>query len=89
MLAVSSTKRFKQGYKIAEKRGKDLTKLEDIVNLLVNEIPLPAKNANHKLTGKYNGCWECHIDPDWLLIYDKTETEIILLKTGTHSDLFK
>lgn len=89
MLVVSSTKKFKQGYKGAGKRGKDLTKLEDIINLLAHEQPLPAKNMNHKLTGNYDGCWECHIEPDWLLIYDKTEKEIILLKTGTHSDLFE
>ncbi len=89
MLTIIYTKKFKQGYKTAKKRGKELTKLEHIIELLIYEILLPAKNDNHKLSGNYEGCWECHIDPDWLLIYSKTATEIVLLKTGSHSDLFK
>ena len=55
---------------------------------LINEKPLEAKHKNHKLKGDFVGYWECHIEPDWLLIYKKTATEIFLVKTGTHSDLF-
>lgn len=52
------------------------------------EQPLPPKNRNHKLKGDYVGYWECHIELDWLLVYKKTETEIIFARTGSHSDLF-
>ena len=72
----------------AKKRGKDLEKLREVSELLLKEKPLPAKYKNHKLKGEYLGCLECHIEPDWLLIYEKTETEIIFARTGSHSDLF-
>lgn len=72
----------------AKKRGKDFEKLKTVMKLLALEKPLPAKNRNHKLKGEYVGYWECHIEPDWLLVYKKTETEIIFARTGSHSDLF-
>lgn len=72
----------------AKKRGKDIEKLKEIMRLLVLEKQLPVKNRNHKLKGDYIGYWECHIEPDWLLVYKKTETQIIFAKTGSHSDLF-
>ena len=72
----------------AKKRGKDLTKLFDIISLLISEMPLPVKNHKHKLVGEFKDCWECHIEPDWLLIYKKTSISIILARMGTHSDLF-
>lgn len=78
---VRDAEKFKQ-------RGKDMSKLETIIRLLLNKIPLPPKNKNHKLKGEYLGCWECHVEPDWLLIYKKTTNEIVLMRTGTHSDLF-
>lgn len=58
--------------------------------MLQNGIPLPAKNKDHALTGNYSGCRECHIQPDWLLIYEISNKELILYltRTGTHSDLF-
>lgn len=65
-----------------------MKKLFDIISLLVSEKPLLTKNRNHKLTGEFKGCWECHIEPDWLLIYKKTPKSITLVRTGTHSDLF-
>ena len=73
----------------AKKRGKALTKIEGVIDLLVQEKPLPAKNKNHKLKGEYKDCLECHIEPDWLLIYQKTKDEIILMRTGSHADLFE
>ena len=72
-----------------KKRGYDEQKLWDIVEQLANEIPLPAQNRDHLLTGNYTGCRECHIEPDWLLVYEikKDELLLILTRTGTHSDL--
>lgn len=59
------------------------------MNLLIEEKQLPLKNKNHKLLGNYKDCWECHIEPDWLLIYRKADfKEIIFIRTGSHSDLF-
>lgn len=89
MLAVSTTKKFDRETELARKRGKDMSKLGNIIKKLSTEEPLDAKYRNHKLSGNYVGRWECHIEPDWLLVYKKTETELILERTGTHSDLFK
>lgn len=59
------------------------------MTLLVEHKQLPQKNRNHKLQGRYKGCWECHIEPDWLLVYEKlADSTIFFLRTGTHSDLF-
>jgi mRNA interferase YafQ len=89
MLISEYTNKFKKEYKLAEKRGKDIAELERIMDLLTQEVPLSPKNNNHKMVGKFQGCWECHIEPDWLLVYEKTNTHITFLRTGTHSDLFK
>ncbi len=88
MLKLIYEKHFEKDLLKAVKRGKDLQKLKDATTLLTAEKPLPQKNFNHKLKGSYTGCWECHLEPDWLLIYKKTATEIILSRTGSHSDLF-
>lgn len=83
------TNKFKKSIKLAKKRGLDLALLEKVVNDLQNSIPLPTKNMDHELNGKYKGFRECHIQPDWLLIYLK-EKEILtltLVDTGTHADL--
>jgi mRNA interferase YafQ len=68
-----------------------VAKINEVINKLLDDIPLPQNNRNHQLVGDYKGCWECHINPDWLLIYTKDkQIKIITLKrTGTHSDLFK
>lgn len=81
-------KKFVKDVERVKKRGKDLAKLKIVINLLLEEKSLPEKYKNHKLQGQYKGCLECHIEPDWLLIYIKTTTDIILARTGTHSDLF-
>lgn len=88
MLELVHKKSFLKDADKAKKRGKNMTKLTPIINLLLAEKPLPAKNKNHKLTGQFNGYWECHVEPDWLLVYKKTCTEIILANLGSHSDLF-
>lgn len=72
-----------------KKRGYDFTLLEEIVEQLVQEIPLDPKHRDHALTGNYAGFRECHIKPNWLLIYYIEDDTIVFVKTGTHSDLFK
>jgi mRNA interferase YafQ len=70
------------------KRGKKLSKIVEVLDKLINNQKLPVKYKEHKLVGNYEGFWECHIEPDWLLVYEKTEKDIFLTRTGTHSDLF-
>ena len=89
MLIPIRTTQFKRDLKLAEKRGKLISKLKTIMTKLTNEESLDFKHRNHKLTGNYKEHWECHIEPDWLLIYRLTKTEVIFERTGTHSDLFK
>jgi mRNA interferase YafQ len=88
MITIVWQSQFKKDFKIATKRHKKLDKLALIINKLQCNRPLPAKNKSHKLKGNYADCWECHIEPDWLLIYKVTAKELILIRTGSHSDLF-
>ncbi|MGB8468076.1 MAG: type II toxin-antitoxin system YafQ family toxin [Candidatus Babeliales bacterium] len=88
MLTLIYQKSFTKDLARIEKRGKDLQKLSDIVSQLIAQKNLPLKNRNHKLKGNLQDCWECHIEPDWLLIYQKTSEEIVLVGTGSHADLF-
>lgn len=84
------TGRFKKSLKLAKKRGLDLTLLDKVITMLQNDIPLEEKYRDHELKGKYQGFRECHIQPDWLLIYLK-ENDVLtltLVDTGTHTDLF-
>ena len=84
------TGKFKKGLKLARKRGLNLKLLDNIVEKLLNGIPLEEKYHDHELKGKFKGFRECHIQPDWLLIY-LLENDILtltLVDTGTHSDLF-
>ena len=84
------TGRFKKSLKLAKKRGLDLTLLDKVITMLQNDIPLEEKYHDHELKGKYQGFRECHIQPDWLLIYLK-ENDVLtltLVDTGTHTDLF-
>ena len=83
------TTQFKKDYKLSQKRGKDIKKIKTVMSALTKENPLPLKNKDHTLSGHYKNCRECHIEPDWLLMYKITETEILFLRTGPHSDLFK
>jgi len=85
---VAQTKQFKKDVKRMRKRGKDLEKVKAVIDLLVAEEPLPPKNRDHKLGGNWIGRRDCHIEPDWILIYKLTEDELLLEITGTHSDLF-
>ncbi|MCL2451657.1 type II toxin-antitoxin system YafQ family toxin [Candidatus Saccharibacteria bacterium] len=89
--AVVYTKRCEKQIKLAIKRGKKIEKLYDVVDLLRRGKKLPAKNHDHALTGEWAGFRDCHIEPDWVLIYCIVEEKLILelIQTGTHSDLFK
>jgi mRNA interferase YafQ len=87
---VKPTLQFKKDYKLAMKRGLDISLLEDIIAKLALGESLPEKNRDHALSGNWNGYRECHILPDWLLIY-KLEDNVLILtlaRTGTHSNLF-
>ena len=88
MLAVYKNKKFDKDVKLMQKRGLKLNKLWDIVELLADEKDLPARTKNHKLSGDWQDFMECHIEPDWLLIYEIDSDNLILARTGTHSDLF-
>ena len=88
---IVSSGSFRKDLKLAKRRGLPLKDFYDVVTMLAEDQPLPANLRNHLLSGDYKGYWECHINPDWLLLYEKdTEIRIIsLYRTGTHSDLFE
>ena len=90
MLTLKPTNQFRKDYKLAKKRGLDTFLLEAVIDILLVEKPLDEKYRDHALTGNYNGFRECHILPDWLLIYRVEQDELVLVaaRTGTHSDLF-
>ena len=85
---LAQTKQFKKDVKRMRTRGKDLEKIKTLIDQLVAGKPLPAKNRDHKLGGNWIGRRDCHIEPDWILIYKLTENELLLERTGSHSDLF-
>lgn len=89
MLDVRYSTKFKKDVKLCSKRGYDMSKLQHVIDTLRIPEPLPAKNDDHNLTGNYAGYRECHLEPDWLLIYKQIDNELRLNRTGTHSDLFK
>ncbi len=87
---VKPTTQFKKDYKLAMKRGLEIGLLEDVIADLAMGIPLPEKNRDHALNGNWAGHCECHVQPDWLLIYRIDEDVLVLTlsRTGAHSDLF-
>jgi mRNA interferase YafQ len=88
MLKVKAHKRFEKDTTLARKRGKKMEKLWGIVEQLQADIPLAIKHRPHRLSGDWFPCMECHIEPDWLLIYLVDEHTLHLIRTGTHADLF-
>jgi mRNA interferase YafQ len=88
MLDIQITGQCKKDIKRCKKRGKDLNKLWTVVATLAREEDLDPKHNPHQLSGNWAGFWECHIEPDWLLIYHLSETTLTLVRTGSHSDLF-
>ncbi len=87
-MRVTQSKQFSKDLKVQQKRGKDLQKLKDLIALLLSEEALPVRNRDHALTGNWFGWRDCHLEPDWLLIYKKSADELKLGRTGSHSDLF-
>lgn len=90
MLNIVIENSFQRDLKLCKKRGYKLNKIHETITLLANEEKLPARFHNHRLSGNYEGFWECHIEPDWLLIYsvDLEKNTLYLVYTGTHSDLY-
>lgn len=91
MCSIQFTNQFKKDLKLAKKQGKDLDKLFEVINILANGEKLDTKFKDHDLSGSYKGTRECHIEPDWLLIYEIDNNTLVLMlyRLGTHSELFK
>jgi len=90
MLKPRFTGPFKRERKLMQKRGKDIHKLTEVMNLIINEQPLPPERHNHPLHGELEGAFDCHIQGDWVLIYeiDPAARTVTFHRTGSHSDLF-
>lgn len=88
---VRFTTKFKKDLKLAKKQGKNTDKLLKVIEQLANGEQLESKYRDHDLTGEYSGCRECHIEPDWLLIYEIFDDVLVLLlnRVGSHSELFR
>ena len=89
MKELIRTTRFRRDLRRVARRGKDIRKINDITDRLVAGEPLEARHRRHRLTGNWHPLWECHIEPDWLLIYKLDGDDIIFERTGTHADLFR
>jgi mRNA interferase YafQ len=87
-MKVTQTTQFKKDVRKQQNRGKELSKLMEIIDLLISGGTLPEKFRDHALTGNWKGWRDCHIEPDWLLIYKPLSEELILGRTGSHADLF-
>ena len=88
MRAIIRSNQFKKDVKRMQKRDADMSRLRTAIQELASAGTLPQRYRPHKLSGDWENMWECHLKGDWLLIYDVTETELWLARTGTHSDLF-
>lgn len=91
MLTIKYHKSFRQDFKRMKKQGADIARLEAVLRILAEEQPLPEEYLDHPLRGNFAGYRECHIAPDWLLIYTIKQNELLLIlhRTGSHSDLFR
>lgn len=89
MKAIRTTRQFLRDVKLSRKRRKDMARIETVIDRLARGEPLAARHRPHRLKGEMQGLWECHIEPDWLLIWDDQESEIVLIRNGTHADLFE
>ncbi len=88
MLNFKTTNRFDRDLKKILKQGKDKNKIYNAMKIIINQTPLDSKYRDHKLQGEWNDCRECHIGPDWLLIYRLEEDSVSFERTGSHSELF-
>jgi mRNA interferase YafQ len=89
MKKVSQTTQFSRDVKRMRKRGKDLGRLQEVVRLLAAGMALPARHRDHPLVGQWAPSRDCHVEPDWILIYTSDSESLRLERTGTHTDLFK
>ena len=91
MRTHSKTSSFKRDWKRIQKQGKDLSKLKTIMDFLIDEKPLPPELKDHQLTGNLQAFRECHVEPNWLLVYQITDSNtcVSFARTGSHSELFK
>jgi mRNA interferase YafQ len=89
MKAIFQTSQFKKDFKRIKKRGKDLSKLKEVVSAIVNSEVLEERQRDHALSGNWTGSRDCHIEPDWILIYRVDGDYLFLERTGSHSDLFR
>jgi len=91
MYSIFTTRRFDRDVKLCKKRGLPTEKIYEVIKILRDKGSLPTKYQPHKLTGDYKGYWECHIQPDWLLVWEQRDKELVLImtRTGSHSDIFK
>ena len=87
-MKLSQTSQFKKDIKKQLRKGKNQQKLLEVIELLLSDNPLPEKNKDHPLKGNWKGRRDCQIEPDWVLIYKISKDELLLERTGTHSDLF-
>ena len=87
-MKIQMTSQFKKDARHTQKRGKDMEKLWAVVKRLLEGRPLASRNRAHRLSGEFSDARECHIEPDWLLIWKQTDDALVLVRTGTHSDLF-
>lgn len=87
-MKLSQTSQFKRDINKQLRKGKKQQKLLEVIELLLSENPLPEKNKDHPLKGNWKGRRDCHIESDWVLIYKISKDELLLERTGTHSDLF-
>ena len=87
-MRLLTTRRFERDLKRVKKRGKRLEKLKVVTDTLLTGQTLPPRYRVHQLSGNWQAFWECHVEPDWLLIWEQDEDLLILTRTGTHSDLF-
>lgn len=87
---ITRTNSFKKAFKRCLKRGLSISSFETCLEILATTGTLPPKYKSHKLSGKFNNIWECHIEPDWLLLWDQNDDELtlLLIDTGSHSDIF-
>lgn len=88
MKQIITGRQFDKDFARMLRRGKDPAKIELTIDTLANGLPLLPRHRDHPLTGNYTGYRDCHIEPDWLLIYRTTEATLYLYRTGTHTDLF-
>lgn len=88
MREIVQSTAFRKGVKRTGKRGKDMAKLRAVILLLIEDTPLEPRHRDHPLKGEWHGYGDLHVEPDWALIYKLSETELLLARTGTHSDLF-